>query len=91
MSIAMDRFGSDAQPDIGKPGGSPSSTFPYRLQCRACSFEPTGAIIQPVRCPKCASGAWERFAIPRSLLLNVDRRANDRRESRQSSATADAR
>jgi len=46
--------------------------FPYRLQCRACGFEPADAIVSPTRCPKCLGGSWERFVLPGSLLLRVD-------------------
>ena len=46
--------------------------FPYRLQWRACGFEPADAIVSPPRCPKCLGGSWERFALPGSLLLRVD-------------------
>ena len=52
-------------------------TFPYRLQCRACSFEPADVLEAPPRCPKCAGSAWERFAMPRSLLMYADQAAAD--------------
>jgi hypothetical protein len=74
MSIAMENFGMTEQPArFGESIPMPGRLFPYRLQCRACGFEPLGAIVPPPRCPKCAAGAWERFAIPRSLLMNATR------------------
>ena len=98
MSIAMERFGSYEQLSESRvSGGMPDSAFPYRLQCRSCGFEPDDAIIAPPRCPKCHGSAWERFAFPRNLLMNADRRADNPAEalpsapaSRSSLATADA-
>src|SRR5208282_3017049 len=78
MSIAMERFGSNEEPSESRASSaSGSPTFPYRLQCRTCGFEPEDAITPPLRCPKCLRSAWERFAIPRSLLLNTDQYAGD--------------
>lgn len=91
MSIAMERFGSNEQlSESGALNGLRSPAFPYRLQCRACGFEPVDAITRPLRCPKCTGRAWERFAFPRSLLISADRRANDSPALRSSLARADA-
>ena len=46
--------------------------YPYRMQCRACGFEPLDASIAPLRCPKCATTSWERYTIPGSLLMDAD-------------------
>jgi len=74
MSISMERFGLAARPGESRPGvGVSGIVFPYRLQCRACGFEPDNAIQPPIRCPKCAGSAWERFAFPGSLLLAARR------------------
>jgi len=76
MSIAMERFGSSEQPfDARAASGLQSPVFPYRLQCRACGFEPVDAMTSPRRCPKCDGRAWERFTVPRSLLMCADQRA----------------
>lgn len=75
MSIAMERFGLSSQPESRESGGSPNPTFPYRMQCRACGFEPAAALIEPRRCPKCGGSSWERFAFPGSLLVSFERRA----------------
>jgi rubredoxin len=81
MSIDMEHFGSTAQRTETRPQSDATSlAFPYRLQCRACGFEPEDAITPPHRCPKCAGSAWERFALPRSLLTGADQRAGDRAE-----------
>jgi len=78
MSISMEHFGLDVKLSLRRPaGGSPLPCFPYRLQCHACNFEPIDAVIAPLRCPKCAGGAWERFVIPRSLLMRADPNAID--------------
>ena len=78
MSIGMERFvtiGHSVQPH--ESGAWRNPAFPYRLQCRACSFEPENAIEAPARCPKCAGNSWERFAMPRSLLMYADWAAAD--------------
>jgi len=91
VSISMERFGSFEQLSESRvSSGLRGSAFPYRLQCRACGFEPVDAIIGPPRCPKCHGSAWERFAFPRNLLMNADRRANNSPALRSSFATADA-
>ena len=90
MSISMERFGSYEQSSESRvSSGLPGSAFPYRLQCRACGFEPVDGMIGPSRCPKCHGSAWERFALPRTLLMNNDRRANNPPALRSSLATAD--
>ena len=76
MSISMERFGSNEQlSESCTSSGSRGPAFPYRLQCRACGFEPADAITRPRRCPKCAGSAWEQFAFPGNLVVNADRRA----------------
>jgi hypothetical protein len=87
MSIAMDRFGLN-EPVSESLASSRSGVlvFPYRLQCRSCGFEPADAIIPPSRCPKCAGGAWERFAYPRSLLKFAERRVEGGTSLRSSMA-----
>jgi hypothetical protein len=91
MSIAMEPFGSDEQgPELPVSDGWRSAVFPYRLQCRACGFEPMAARIpRGERCEKCNSCSWERFAFPRSLLINADRRAGNSPELHLSPAMAD--
>ena len=91
MSIAMERFGSNEQSSESlASSGLRNLVFPYRLQCRACGFEPFDVIAPPRHCPKCFRHSWERFAFPRSLLLQVDRSANDRTALRSSLASMDA-
>jgi hypothetical protein len=91
MSIAMERFGSYEQLSESRiSSGLRDSAFRYRLQCRACGFEPVDAIIGPPRCPKCHGSAWERFAFSRSLLMNADRRADSSPALRSLFARADA-
>jgi hypothetical protein len=86
MSIAMGRFESSAQ-----LLESPALTelrnllFPYHQQCRSCGFEPNDMSAPPLRCPKCAGYAWERFPYPRSLLAQANRHME---ESRQKNADA---
>jgi hypothetical protein len=83
MSISMERFGMDEQrPEPLGSNGLAGPSFPYRLQCRTCGFEPQGAIIPPSRCPKCASHSWERFAFPGSALLRSDDVATGRPATR---------
>ena len=78
MSIAMDRYGTSEHPSHSRGMSEPQSpVYPYRVQCRRCGFEPEAGSDQPTRCPKCFGGAWERFTIPGSLLVNTDRRANN--------------
>jgi predicted Zn-ribbon and HTH transcriptional regulator len=90
MSIAIERFGSNEQSsDSLASSGLRIPVFPYRLQCHACGFEPFDAIAPPQHCPKCFRHSWERFAFPRSLLLQVDRCANDRTALRSSLASID--
>jgi rubrerythrin len=70
----MERFGSsEPASELGASGKWRGPEFPYRLQCRACGFEPFDVIKPPSRCPKCARSAWERFAFPGSLLINAER------------------
>jgi predicted Zn-ribbon and HTH transcriptional regulator len=76
MSISMKQFGSNEQLSESRvSSGSRGPVFPYRLQCRACGFEPVDAMTSPRRCPKCDGRAWERFTVPRSLLMCADQRA----------------
>jgi hypothetical protein len=79
MLFAMERFVSSEQPSNSLTADRCTTAFPYRVQCRACSFEHPNAMARPRRCPKCAGGAWERFAFPRSLLMYADRRAEQGR------------
>jgi len=44
---------------------------PFRLQCCSCSYEPVDATIAPTHCPKCMGGAWEWYAMPRRMLMEV--------------------
>ena len=91
MSIAMERFGlSEQLPKSRASSGLRSAECPYRLQCRACGFEPVDAIASPLRCPKCAGSAWERFAFPRSLLMHAHQHSDDSPALRSSIARADA-
>ncbi|MGA2233628.1 MAG: hypothetical protein ABSH22_22195 [Tepidisphaeraceae bacterium] len=79
MSIAMERFGStDHQFKSLASSPSENLVFPYRLQCRACGFEADNGIVPPPRCPRCTGSAWERFALPRSLLAGPARRTYER-------------
>ena len=78
MSIGMERFAYEPSAESRDAGRSQAPGFPYRLQCRACAFEPDDAMAVPPVCPKCFGSAWERFAAPRSLLMNADRRAKER-------------
>jgi hypothetical protein len=74
MSIAMERFGSSEKESELTPSSIvPGPNFPYRLQCRACGFEPIEVFALPASCPKCGGHSWERFASVRSLLINCDR------------------
>jgi predicted nucleic-acid-binding Zn-ribbon protein len=83
MSIAMDRFGSNEQrSETLASSGLQGPTFPYRLQCRNCGYEPFDVIVRPPHCPKCAGSSWEQFAYPGSLLVNADRRAPNGRPMR---------
>ena len=76
MSIGMEPFVTIDHPMHSDDRGAwRNPTFPYRLQCRACSFEPENALEAPPHCPKCAGSSWERFAMPRSLLMYADRTA----------------
>jgi hypothetical protein len=79
MSIDMEHFGSTEHRDLSYATNKlVPGAYPYRLQCRACGFEPEEAIVAPPRCPKCASSSWERFAYPRSLLGGFGRRMYER-------------
>ena len=77
MSISMERFGLQERTD--ESAGLPKPLFPYRVECRACGFEPRiegiGEPVTPMICPKCAARAWERYTIPGSLLIDADHRA----------------
>jgi rubrerythrin len=78
MSIAMETFGShERRSEFRASGELPKRAFPYHLQCRACGFEPEDAVTAPLRCPKCAGGSWERFALPGSLLTTAEESAGD--------------
>jgi hypothetical protein len=71
MSISMEIFGwSSINEDAHPVARIAPATFPFRLQCRACGFEPEDQVIAPRICPKCASSSWERFIKPGSLLEN---------------------
>jgi hypothetical protein len=90
MSIAMEPFGSNEERSKSQRSSTwRRAIFPYRVQCRACGFEPIGAGIPPKRCEKCHSCSWEQFAFPRSLLMNADRRAGIIPELHLSLAVAD--
>jgi len=79
MSIDMEHFGStEHRAESQASNKFVGRAFPYRLQCRACGFEPEDPIVAPPRCPKCASSSWERFAYPRSLLADSGRRIYQR-------------
>jgi predicted Zn-ribbon and HTH transcriptional regulator len=76
MSISMEPFESHEQLSQSHPSnGLPALIFPYRLQCRACGFEPADAITAPQRCIKCNRSAFERFPLPKSLLKSSDQRS----------------
>ncbi len=45
----------------------------HQTQCRNCGFEPSDGLTPPRRCPKCSGTAWERFAMPGSILSNSAR------------------
>jgi hypothetical protein len=45
----------------------------HQTQCRSCGFEPEDRLTPPTRCPKCSGTAWERFALPGSILNNSAR------------------
>jgi hypothetical protein len=80
MSIAMERFESTGTPaDARVLSGSRNLCFPYRVQCRSCGFQPVSALTRRSRCPKCSASGWERFIVPRSLLMQNDQRAGDAR------------
>jgi len=85
----MEKFGMTDEPTKFRASiVVPGRVSPYRLQCRACGFEPLDAIVAPKRCPKCACRAWERFAFPRSLLMNATRRTPRGAASFQSARNA---
>jgi hypothetical protein len=46
----------------------------FRLQCRACGYEPDDAVVAPRLCPKCNCKSWERYTRPGSILDNAGRR-----------------
>lgn len=74
MSISMERFGSDGHFASYNPfPASQARTVIFQIQCRACGFEPEGAVTPPRLCPKCHGESWERFARPGSILDNADR------------------
>ena len=74
MSISNDRFGSEGlhltydpyQPSVHR-------VAIFQMQCRNCGFEPEDSVTPPRTCPKCRSNAWERFALPGSILRNSER------------------
>jgi hypothetical protein len=79
MSIDMERFGSkEQQTDFRDSVHGARTACPYRLQCRACGFEPEDVIVASPRCPKCDGSSWERFVYPRSLLTGPSRRIYER-------------
>jgi rubredoxin len=91
MPISMDRFGSHEQrAKSHASGGLRHLVFPYRLQCRACGFEPFDVISPPPHCPKCAGHSWERFAFPGSLLAPLGGCANVGTLLRSSFTSVDA-
>jgi hypothetical protein len=82
MSIAIERFGSSANAlESSELNPTPSPAFPFRMQCRACGFEPDNAITPPKRCPKCAGHVFERFILPRSLLEFAEQRTDNSRRA----------
>jgi hypothetical protein len=91
MSIAMERFGSNEQSSQSLASRVLRNlVFPYRLQCHACGFEPFDVSAPPPHCPKCFRDSWERFVLPGSLLLQVDRCADHPNALRSSLASVDA-
>jgi rubrerythrin len=74
MSIAMDHYESDErQRETRVWSGLRGPVFPYRFECRTCGYGPPDGIAAPKQCPKCFASGWERFALPGSLLTNIDR------------------
>ena len=71
MSISIDRFGSTGRwsggRDIMKMKVTPPPTnVVSELQCHCCGYVPATRDARPARCPKCGSGAWERWTTRRA-------------------------
>jgi rubrerythrin len=78
MSIAMDNYESNVQQPETRVGSERQApVFPYRFECRTCGYEPLNVLKPPKQCPKCFASGWQRFALPRSLLMNTDRYVGD--------------
>lgn len=76
MPVSMPRFGWEARSgDSSATGELKAPTFPFRTECRGCNFEPTDPIGPLTSCPKCGGNAWERYVVPRSLLMYADQTA----------------
>lgn len=74
MSISMERFGVHGLFATYDPHALVQSRVAvFQLQCRSCGFEPADAIRAPQLCPKCHGEAWERFAMPGSILADANR------------------
>ncbi len=74
MPISNDRFAAEGLHltyDPYEPTEHRIAVF--QLQCRSCGFEPEDSVTPPRQCPKCRSNAWERFALPGSILRNSER------------------
>jgi predicted Zn-ribbon and HTH transcriptional regulator len=74
MSLGTDRFGGQSPFATYDPHRRPGPTLPVtRLQCRGCGFETQDGRGAPCRCPKCGGRAYERIAIPGSMLELTER------------------
>ena len=74
MSIGNDRFAAEGLHltyDPYTPAVQRVTVF--QMQCRNCGFEPEDPVTPPKVCPKCRGNAWERFALPGSILRNSER------------------
>ena len=64
--LAISRLGELAcQP---RERGRAAFSGVIHVQCHCCGYEPPMGRA-PRRCPKCGSGAWERYIVPGSLLV----------------------
>jgi hypothetical protein len=79
MPIDMDSFGSEGlYPRIDALPVSVSPALLFCVQCHFCGFEVEEVVEIPrYVCPKCHSGAWERFTRPGSTLRVADARGLD--------------
>ena len=74
MPISTERFASQGLHLTYDPYESVEQRISvFHTQCRRCGYEPEDLVTPPSVCPKCYSNAWERFAIPGSLLRNSQR------------------